>query len=205
MSRGARWWGELLAVGVLGAMGGAVNAWLCYAGIPVPVQKFEPGIIPGGAVHGALLALVPAAIAVALAARPLALRLAAAPFVGWIAGVLSWIPIGRWGLDTPWGDSLFWIADRRGAEILWVPFAYFGLVGLVLYLAWALAGARRGLALSLAAGTAAGVLGSLWWWVAWDRAFFALLHGVVWGALVGLAAVFRREPAESGAAGAALS
>lgn len=205
MARGARRWSELLAVGILGAVGGAVNGWLCFAGIPEPVQKFGPGVVPGGAAHGALLALVPAAIAVALAGRPLPLRLAAAPLAGWFAGVVSWIPLEHLAIGAPWPRSFLWIAHRQPAEIAWIPFAYFGLVGVLLYLAWALAGSRRGLALSLGAGAAAGVLGSLWWWVEWERGYFAILHGVLWGVLVGLATAFRREPARVDAGAVTLS
>ena len=49
-------------VGLCGAVGGMVNALLCYAGRPVPVQepsvKFHWHIIPAGLAHGGFLAIV---------------------------------------------------------------------------------------------------------------------------------------------------
>lgn len=179
---------RLAAVGLLGGAGGAFNAWLCFAKLPEPVHRFDPLVVPGGALHGAALAVVALGAALALARRPLLVKLAAAPLVGWFAGCLSWIPLERWAVGAPWSASVAWIARRGGTERLWIPFAYFGLVSLLLFLGWALAGVRRGVAASVAMGVTAGVLGSLWWWVEWERAYFAAIHGVVWGALVGLGA-----------------
>jgi len=45
---------------------------------------------------------------------------------------------------------------------------------------------RPRLGKALIVGTAAGVLGSLWFWIG-DQWYFSLLHGTVWGCLVGLA------------------
>lgn len=189
---------RLLAVGLLGAVGGAVNGWLCWAKIPVAVSDtnlvidFRWLVIPGGAIHGAALAALSVGAAAALARRWLPLRLAAAPVVGWVVGYLSWIPLARWAAGATWAESLLWTSGR-GLEQVWVPFAHFGLVAGLLYLFLA-AGVRRP-ALAFGAAVAAGVLGSLWWWIVWERWTFALLHGVVWGALVGAGlAVARARP-----------
>ena len=197
---------RLLAAGLLGAAGGAVNGALCWAKLPVPVSDntlemdFSWLVIPGGAIHGAVLALLAVGAALALARRSPIVRLAAVPVVGWVAGYLSWIPLSRWAADASWAQSLVWI-HGRGLDQLWIPFAHFGLVAAMLYLLLA-AGLGKRPAFALGAAVAAGVLGSLWWWIVWDRWTFAPLHGVVWGALVGagLAACAVRAPL--GAAGA---
>jgi hypothetical protein len=181
---------HMVPVGLLGAAGGAANAWLCWAKLPAPIRdgtlemSFRWLVIPGGAIHGAALAVLGAWAALALARRPAALRLAAAPVVGWVVGYLSWIPLARWAADGTWAQSLLWV-QGRGLDALWVPFAHFGLVAALLYLLL-VAGAGRRPALAFGAAIAAGVGGSLWWWIVWDRWWFAPLHGAVWGALVGL-------------------
>jgi hypothetical protein len=67
-----------------------------------------------------------------------------------------------------------------------MPFAYFGLVAFLYYLWLAVRGLEtRGLAANVIAGCAAGVFGSLWWWISWERWYFSVLHGAIWGALAG--------------------
>jgi hypothetical protein len=177
-----------LRVGCAGAFGGAINAWLCYSGLPVPVgdkANFGWHVIPAGAVHGALLAAVAFGAAVRFARARLPVRLAAAVPVAWLAGYVSWIPLNRSAFDESWSKSVFWPFEEW-SQAFWMPFAYFGLVAFLYYLWLAVRGLEtRGLAANVIAGCAAGVFGSLWWWISWERWYFSVLHGAIWGALAG--------------------
>ncbi len=180
-------------IGLLGAAAGAINAWLCYAGLPVPVRlegelfggatpvRFPWTVIPAGAVHGALLAIVPVGLAAFLRRKPLWLRLAVAVAAGWGSGWLSWMPMN---LIFQMGWSNY--ASNLPALAVW-PFCYFGLAGL-LYYAWLNFGrglASTRLSAQLAAGSLSGALGALWFWTNWGVWYFSLLHGTIWGCLVG--------------------
>src|SRR5262245_6561437 len=66
----------LLRVGVGGAVGGATNGWLCYAKLPVSAgHNFSWHVIPAGAAHGAILAVVAFGLGVRLSGRTLRFRL----------------------------------------------------------------------------------------------------------------------------------
>ena len=79
-----------------------------------------------------------------------------------------------------------WPFDSGKWQALWTPFAYFGIVCMVLFL-WV---AHRRLPADvleiMAAATSAGVLGSLWFWIEYESWYFSLIHGVIWGCAVGL-------------------
>ena len=75
-------------VGLLGGSGGAINASLCYANLPVPVGvrgwgnapiEFIWSIIPAGALHGALLAMMAVGGAWLLRSARVAVRLTDGP------------------------------------------------------------------------------------------------------------------------------
>jgi hypothetical protein len=180
-------------IGIAGGIGGLINAALCYSKWPVPVEDtsatFHWHVIPAGFIHGGILALL--AVGAADLGRRLngPLRWAASLLVAWLAGYLSWIPLDISAFDKSLASALAWPlvnADSRLAAV-WVPFLYFGAVSGLLYL-W-LAGQRRGQGrvIEMAAASGAGVLGSLWWWLVWKPWYLSVLHGVVWGSLVGLA------------------
>lgn len=175
-----------------GALGGAVNAWLCYARLPVAVYDnphFEWHVIPAGAFHGALLAASAYALGHALAARSLRVRLAAALPFAWVAGFVAWIPLNRSTFDRPWSESLVWPFHEQWGYLLLGPLQYFGFVALLYYLAVASGLARgRNLVPHVASACAAGILGSLWWWIVIGSWYFAILHGAIWGMLVGVGA-----------------
>jgi hypothetical protein len=184
-------WRTLLVVALAGAVGGGINAWLCFVRIPVPVEddpSFRWVIVPGGALHGAALAAIPLAVAMAVSRRPLWFRLLLLPVVGWTAGYVSWIPLHHWGLDETWGDSLRWAFDNEASfgSVGSTPFRQFGLVAVIYFLALTLRGGRRSLAGYLTFGICAGVLGSLWWWIELGPWYFAPIHGTIWGTLVGI-------------------
>lgn len=180
---------SLFSITLLGAAGGAINAWLCYAKIPVAAaenEHFKWHVIPAGAAHGAILALVTVGCASWLLHRDLAARLLVAPFIGWGAAYLSWIPLNRSAFDDPWLKSLAWPFGGDWIHGIFMVFAYFGLVTVIYYL-WLVTGglARRALGVHLICACAAGILGSLWWWISWKPWFLSLIHGTIWGMLVG--------------------
>lgn len=178
-----------LWVGLFGALGGATNAYLCYARLPVPVEgnpAFAWHVIPAGAVHGGALALGAFALAALLSQQPLRLRLAAAPLVGWMAGFVSWIPLNRSAFDEPWSKSATWPFHEGWSGAILGPFMYFGLVTLLYYLCLVLfCGRARSLGAHVLYGGTAAFLGSLWWWSSMEPWYFSFLHGGIWGAFVG--------------------
>jgi hypothetical protein len=83
----------------------------------------------------------------------------------------------------PFEQSQLW------PQALWVPFVYFGLVAVIYYLWLATHGRNAGTVwASLAGACAAGTLGSLWFWILFERWYFSVIHGVLWGVLVGVGA-----------------
>src|SRR3989338_354650 len=171
-------------IGLLGGLGGAINAWLCYAKMPVPVNddpSFAWHVIPSGALHGVVLTLIPIGCARILQKKRLLIKLLFAPCVGWFSGFVSWLPLGA-SLKLPMYEFSF--------EWLWWPYAYFGFVGLLLYVLLVfLTGCEQvrkdHLLLCLLIGIVSGSLGSLWWWSGWRPWYFSLIHGTIWGSLVG--------------------
>jgi hypothetical protein len=183
-------WRRWIVAGCAGAVGGAINAWLVFKGIPAPM-KGEPdlkwSVVPAGGLHGAVLAIIPLAAALAVMKRRALIRVLIALPVGWIAGYLSWIPIHHWGGQESWQHSLFWLARlESGATAAWAPFLYFGFVSAVLYLSIVCGLFDEGIARSLACAIAAGVLGSLWFWIDSEPWYFSPIHGLIWGVLVGV-------------------
>ena len=186
---------RLLVVALAGGLGGLVNATLCYLEWPEPVQDthvtFHWHVMPGGFVHGCVLAAIPFAASAPGRQLTGALRWVASIVVGWCAGYLSWIP-----LDLSIGESLpkalAWPFNGEPlASALWTPLLYFGVVAGLQYL-W-MSREARGTSLwtnVLAASTAASV-GSLWWWASWGPWYFSPLHGIVWGSTVGSATALR--------------
>jgi hypothetical protein len=150
---------------------------------------FEWHVIPAGAFHGALLAAAAYALGHALAARTLRVRLAAALPLAWVAGFVAWIPLNSSTFERPWLESLVWPFHQSWDGLLLSPLQFFGLVALVYYVAvaWGWTKGRR-LAAHVASASAAGMLGSFWWWLAMGSWYFAILHGAIWGTLVGVAA-----------------
>jgi hypothetical protein len=179
-----------LRVGLAGALGGATNAWLCHAQIPVFVGvHFKWYVVPAGAIHGAVLAFGAFGVALFLLKQTPLVRIAAAPVVAWTTGYLAWIPLNSPAFNEPWLKSLRWPFQETWMTAVFAPFLNFGLVALLYYLFVSFLLARTSsFGRHLLCATAAGVLGSLWWWIYWDYWYLSLLHGVVWGACVGTAA-----------------
>lgn len=215
---------SLSVIALLGGVGGGINAALCYFKWPVPIMttsfpsggaspmEFHWSIILGGLGHGAVLAIVPVLLIGRAAKAQVWLRCAAVPVIGWLSGWWSWSAMNAsFGIAD--SGMLAFVSSRFWKNIAWpfegsmssaVPFQYFGVVGACLAALLLIAGAsrlaQRGTAIAI--GMASGILGSLWWWIGWKPWWFSLLHGVVWGALVGYglwraAASEQRNPASS--------
>ena len=187
-----------LLVTLAGALGGAINAFLCYLDWPVPAATLPMGgnvhfpfaIIPGGAVHGGALALTAFGTYALLTRASLWIRLAAAIPVGWVAGYLAWtavsVAINDFPISNP-HEVFFWPFGSHPVEFA-EPFQNFGLVALIYYLFLVLyLHEGRSLRASVLCAIVAGSLGSLWFWST-ENWYFAIIHGPIWGALVGTAA-----------------
>ena len=176
---------DYLQAVVLGGIGGAINASLCYLKIPTSVPNsegvFKWHLIPAGACHGALLALVTLAMASLLyERRPLAQWLGL-PIAGYLSGLASWLPLGV-SLNFGWSPYREW-----SLKTLWWPYAYFGLVGVGYYFCLVLLKRLTDvrLFLHIGIGILSGILGSLWWWIGWKPWYFSAIQGSIWGTCVG--------------------
>ena len=179
-------WKSLGLIGLLGGLGGAINVWLCYVklpGVPPYFTGFKSHIMLAGMAHGALLALIPVTSAWLLRSKRWWVNMLAIPIVGWVSGWLSFIPF-----DAYFGRSfhlvtLVWPFFRP----LWTPYAYFGLVGGLYYLLLNIERLLSGNAIlrHMFWGSFGGFLGSLGWWAFFKPWWFSLIHGTIWGSLVG--------------------
>ena len=183
------WW----RIAVAGGLGGGVNATLCYLGLPVPIQDtavhLHWHVIPAGCAHGALLALVAAAAFHFAERLGAAVQWGGALVVAWFGGYLAWIPLD---LSTSVRDpvqSLVWPAGGGSSiwSMLWIPVGYFGVVAGLLYASLLVARRSADRRWMFLGAIVAGTLGSLWWWISWGPWYFSILHGSIWGSLVGLA------------------
>jgi len=183
-------WDSLLQVALVGAIAGAINAWLCLARIPVPVYdnpEFRWTIVPGGAIHGAILVVIAYTGSLATSTLQSLTRFILVAPIGWVGGYLSWIPLHRWAFEDTWGNSLIWVfRDNTAGAVVWSPFAHFGLVSALYFLGLSFGGLRRDRLVNVIYSVCAGVLGSLWWWLEFKPWYFALIHGTIWGILVGV-------------------
>lgn len=150
-----------------------------------PLQ-FKWHIIPTGALHGGLLVAVPALFFARMRTRRKLLVALAAIVAGWLAGYVSWIPLhlSLWP-EQGLGAALRWPNDDLWSLLL-LPLQFFGLVSVLA--CWPLtplstppSERRFGVPLALLAG----IVGSAWWWATYGPWYFSLLHGAVWGLLVG--------------------
>ena len=194
-------------IGLLGGVGGAINAWLCYTNIhgePPEDPDFLWSIAPIlwillGALHGGLLASVSISMTTWLFKRHWFLRIAGFPLTGWLSGWLSCIPImfsmtvsmsrGALSASGVW-EALTWplqVWPRFVWETLWQPYFFFGFVGSIYYFFLSLCRqlSQKHLAVHLLMGSLSGSLGFLLLWVEREPWYFSLIHGTIWGALVG--------------------
>jgi hypothetical protein len=172
----------LLWTGLGGALGGGANASHCLAAFQ---ENLEWHILPAGILHGALLAVAASLCAWWIFNRGLAVRILALPVAAFLCGYASFLPIA---LSADFDLKMFAFAQDEPS--VWWPFFAFGIVGGLACAFWGAArllGSPR-IALHILAGSASGILGSLWWWIEWANWPYSLLHGAVWGSLVGYGA-----------------
>ncbi len=183
-----------------------MNAWWCYANFPVAVgfpekqtETFSAWILPAGFMHGALLALATVFLTVIFLNSVFTVRLAGIVAVGWLAGWFSYIPLwlymhsnGPYPEALTWAavfDAVRWPLQHDSWEALYMPYMSFGLAAAVYYALLALIQKKinpRSAVFFTVIGSLSGVLGSLWWWMAFKPWWFSLLHGAIWGSLVGI-------------------
>jgi hypothetical protein len=197
---------------LLGGLGGATNALMLYTQQPMLASHklaFCWSVVPAGALHGAVLGLVGVGMAKLALGRFWAVRLAVVAVTGWLAGWLSSPPIAVYSVSmavpTPFRilqdcPHVGWDAPRtmlrelvrrlQGQDVLdmlWGPYATFGLVSLI-YCGLLVSVPRvtaRSLAVHVSLAVVSAVMGSLWWWLVYWSSWTSLVHGSVWGALVG--------------------
>jgi hypothetical protein len=173
-----------------GAAAGTMNAWLCYAGIPASIDSgatFTWEVIPAGTAHGAILAAC-AVLAWQWSRHAVWPRILLTAYLGgWVAGYASWQPL-RTAIDSAWRPDA-WPFDAGWVAAFVGPLQAFGFVTLIYIVVLARWVARSSsTSAHLLAASIAGIGGSAWWWVSWERWYFSLLHGGIWGVAVGLAA-----------------
>lgn len=119
------------------------------------------------------------------------MRLVGLFIAGWVSGWLSWVSLGP-TIDDHVSGKAFLDAFVQPFELklesLWSPYSFFGCVGFVSYFFLNLCRqlvAKR-LTVHLVIGGLSGFLGSLWFWTALTQQWYiSLLHGTIWGSLVG--------------------
>ncbi|MBI3324487.1 MAG: hypothetical protein HYZ92_04320 [Candidatus Omnitrophica bacterium] len=199
-------WKSLGLIGLLGGLGGAINAWLCYAKLPVPIpsliriigdesMQFDWTVVLGGAGHGALLATIPIGAAWYLTRVSPLVSWLAIPIIGWLSGWLAWAAI-MLAISVTQGPSLRDLLQAVGwpflgpqpfPDLLWTPYPYFGLVGgIYCFLLSVCAQLKRASAVHhVLSASLSGIIGSLLFWISSKVWWFSLLHGTIWGLLVG--------------------
>ncbi|MBI4354451.1 MAG: hypothetical protein HY595_04365 [Candidatus Omnitrophica bacterium] len=186
---------SLALIGLLGGVGGMVNAWHCYS---IKILDFSWSIIPAGFCHGMVLAVVSVLGAVLFLKRAWGVRLVGLPVVGWLAGWWSGIPLWlHYFWTTPpifkgevagmtWSKIVRAFIWPFGGGI-WQPYFWFGLVGAAYYALLNLSQqlTSKRLMTHLMMGIISGILGSLWWWISSKMGYLSVVHGTIWGSLVG--------------------
>ncbi len=201
---------QLLLIGLLGGLGGGINATLCFFNIPPEGEAnrdFYWQVIPAGAIHGFLLSAMTIWFVCFLYDQRLFFRWIGMVLSAWIIGWISFMPIDLYmSFDTNHGwpsvyiSDIYFLKENLFKNLLWPfytndhlaigiisPFFYFGFVGLIYYLVLNICRQlnSKSLFLQLVWGCLSGVLGSFFWWMIWKSAFLCLIHGTIWGLLVG--------------------
>lgn len=182
-------------VGLLGGLGGAINGWLSYLKLPVsPHHDFSWPIILSWSFHGAVLAVLSVGAAITLFERALLIRWIALPIVGYLTAWLAWIPVGLYFAFQTTGQPFI---TKVAVAIRPLTFAtesefealslLFGFGALTYYFLLAVCrGLRaRWLLAHIIMACSSGVLGLLVWWVKDKPWYLGVIHGTIWGSLVG--------------------
>ena len=84
-------------------------------------------------------------------------------------------------------EAFYWPLLMGVMDGISTPYYGFGLVSVILCALWTVGGqftATR-LLTQLIIGSVGGCLGSLWFWSSQDLWYYSVLHGCLWGSLVG--------------------
>lgn len=172
---------------LLGGAGGAINAFLVFAGVPVSLTNqyltFRWHIVPAGFFHGALLVWAALMAYSFFGSRKGLGKWLGLLFAGYAAGWISGIPLTI-SLQNKFTLSfLWWPLEQRGIEIFTTPFFQFGLVSAIYYLELSILelGEKKNPFTQVFLGVVAGVFGSLYWWQSLGPWKLSLLHGSIWG------------------------
>jgi hypothetical protein len=209
---------QLLWIGLLGGLGGGINATLCFLDIP-PIDKtwsdFAWQVIPAGAIHGFFLSALTVWLAVFCYGFRYLFRWIGMVLSSWIIGWISFIPLQIY-MDF---DSykhfiknqvdLHFIKEYVLPSLIWplggspsnlyAPWFFFGFVGLVYYYILNIREQlnSKKLARHLVWGGLSGILGACGWWLELLHSpVLPLVHGPIWGLLVGFG-IWKFKPAES--------
>ena len=183
-------------IGLLGGVGGAITTFglrmqYASADITIPIDAVT------AALHGGLLAVTTVGLARLFWGRHPLIRWIGAPVTAFVSGWLCWAPVefairGSFVEAVAWpfigadiGNAMTVMEGQPGTYRL--PYWSFGLVGVIYYVFLALfrqLNARR-LTLQVAMACVSGTLGSVWYWSFWGPWAFCLIHGTIWGSLVG--------------------
>jgi hypothetical protein len=174
---------KLGRIAAAGMLAGAFNAFVLLLPGSGVDNEIDWHLVPSGAVHGALLALVGVQGGRWFRGARTSLRVLVAAAAAWVGGFVSTLPIVT-SLDHTWFPSYLpeW----------WEPFATFGLASGIVC-GWLLfASATAGRRAHLGAGIVAGIAGyGLFWWPEDSLINHPLLttlaQGTSWGIAVGLA------------------
>ena len=170
-----------------GALGGAINAYLCYAKIPVDVAAFKWHIVPAGACHGAILILFSLLLSRYFYSKDIIFRCIGLFLTGYLAGGTSWSAI-RTSIDEKITIETLWWIDREGfMDAILEPFQTFGFVAVGLYIYLVVLRQMNHLRweLHMIGCVISAIAGSVWFWANCGFWYLSFLHGIIWGCLVG--------------------
>ena len=187
-------------IGLFGGIGGFINMSLSYfkftptslLGI-YPSEEYDLWLLLGGFIHGFTLAFVAIFFSALFFNKSSWARIFVWPFVGWFSGWVSMIPVFMDHIDGSFSQKLLvaaqfpWGLSKTPWDFILGPFWTFGGVAFLLFgglsFFWAF---RSEKIFPLLLTTAlSGILGSIFifsWQLDW---YISLIHGTIWGLLVG--------------------
>ncbi len=189
---------KLMLPVLAGGGGGALNALLCLIKFPDSIPGAQDvlhwHIILAGFIHGAILTVIALRTAHFFLAQNAPLRWTGVLAAGYAAGWISYIPL-RLSINSnqtlkEFISALWWpVSNGVSLDILWSPFMTFGAVSALYALFLITLAVRRNHSATfhLLAPVVSGIVGSIWWWDGFERPYFCLLHGALWGIFVGRA------------------
>lgn len=176
----------LLILLLVGGVAGTINSLWCYYDILISNEiesLFEWYIVPAGFVHGSIVSLSIGVYLLFLKNLKFILKILCTLFLAWFVGYLCFNVI-ICGVN---GDVNLSFSFEMSTELFSIPFISFGLV----LIAFALLDSCKDKFISsdstkvLLSTIISGIIGSLWWWIAYGNWHLSVLHGCIWGLLIG--------------------